>query len=185
MTEWERTGNTAYRDKIKAGMESICKLPGRMFTGPLALGYDPATGVITSECDPNLRTTNHLMTIMGGFEVNNELMDLIPDAEWEDAWLEHATDYKRMAREILRNKFRVSRLAAYSAWKRQDKAAADEAWHDLLTTSEHTVAPPFEIYKVDVPQVPAPLDEATQISTNDAAMWSLDAIYMQEVIPQD
>ncbi len=185
MTEWERTGNTAYRDKIIAGMKSICKLPGRMFTGPLALGYDPATGIITSECDPNLRTTNHLMTIMGGFEVNNELMDLIPDAEWEDAWLEHATDYKAMARKILRNRFRVSRLAAYSAWQRQDKAAADEAWHDLLTTSEHTVAPPFYIYKVDVPEVPAPIDEASQISTNDAAMWSLDAIYMQEVIPQD
>ena len=185
MTEWERTGNTAYRDKIIAGMKSICKLPGRMFTGPLALGYDPATGIITSECDPNLRTTNHLMTIMGGFEVNNELMNLIPDAEWEDAWLEHATDYKAMARKILRNKFRVSRLAAYSAWQRQDKAAADEAWHDLLTTSEHTVAPPFYIYKVDVPDVPAPIDEASQISTNDAAMWSLDAIYMQEVIPQD
>ena len=90
-----------------------------------------------------------------------------------------------MARKILRNKFRVSRLAAYSAWQRQDKAAADEAWHDLLTTSEHTVAPPFYIYKVDVPDVPAPIDEASQISTNDAAMWSLDAIYMQEVIPQD
>ena len=185
MTEWERTGNTAYRDKIHTGMKSICALPGRMFTGPLALGYDPATGVITTECDPNLRTTNHLMTIMGGFEINNELMDLIPDSDWEDAWLEHATDYKEMALKILRNKFRVSRLAAYSAWKKQDKDAADKAWYELLTTSEHAKAPEFKIYKVDVPHVPATLDEATQISTNDAAMWSLDAIYMQEVIPQD
>ena len=185
MTEWERTGNTAYRDKIHTGMKSISNLPSRMFTGPLALGYDPATGVITTECDPKLRTTNHLMTIMGGFEVNNELMDLIPDAEWEAAWLDHATNYKAMARKILRNKFRVSRLHAYSAWKNQDKKSADEAWHDLLTTSEHTVAPPFYIYKVEVPEVPAQLDEATQISTNDAALRSLDAIYMQEVIPQD
>lgn len=185
MTEWERTGNTAYRDKIHTGMKSISNLPSRMFTGPLALGYDPATGVITTECDPKLQTTNHLMTIMGGFEVNNELMDLIPDAEWEAAWLDHATNYKAMARKILRNKFRVSRLHAYSAWKNQDKKSADEAWHDLLTTSEHTVAPPFYIYKVEVPEVPAQLDEATQISTNDAALWSLDAIYMQEVIPQD
>jgi len=29
------------------------------------------------------------------------------------------------------------------------------------------------------------LDECTSISTNDAALWSLDAIYMQEVIPVD
>lgn len=185
MTEWERTGNTSYRDKIVTGMKSICKLPGRIFTGPLALGYDPATGVITSECDPELRTTNHLMTIMGGFEVMNELMEMIPDADWEDAWLDHATNYKQMARKILRNKFRVSRLHAYSAWKLQDKDSAAEAWKDLLTTNEHTVAPPFYVYTVKTPEVPAELHECSSISTNDAAMWSLDAIYMQEVIPQD
>lgn len=185
LTEWERTQNMAYRDKIVAGMKSICKLPSRLFTGPLALGYDPATGIITSECDPTLQATNHLMTIMGGFEVMNEIMDIIPDAEWEDAWLEHATGYKQKAREILKNKFRVSRLHAYSAWKRQDKDSAAEAWNDLLTMKEHTPAPPFYTYKVQAPEVPAELDECSWISTNDAALWSLDAIYMQEVIPMD
>ena len=185
MTEWERTENTSYRDKIQAGMKSICALPSRLFTGPLALGYDPATGIITSECDSTLQTTNHLMTIMGGFEINNELMDLIPDADWEDAWLEHATHYKQKAREILHNRFRVSRLQAYSAWKRGDKALADEAWHDLLTTAEHTDAPRMQISIIEGSEVPAPMHEASPISTNDAALWSLDAIYMQEVIPQD
>ena len=182
MTEWERTGNTKYRDKIKAGMQSICRLPSRLFTGPLALGYDPATGVITTECDPTLQTTNHLMTIMGGFEIMNEMM---PDAEWEDAWLEHATYYKQKALEIRHNRFRVSRLMAYSAWNRGDKAMAAEAWSDLLTRAEHTEAPRTRIVKLLPPEVPAPMDEARPISTNDAAMWSLDAIYMQETIPQD
>ena len=185
MTEWERTGNVKYRDKIKTGMESICGLPSRLFTGPLALGYDPATGVITSECDPKLQTTNHLMTIMGGFELMNEMMEVIPDKEWEDAWLEHATHYKKKSREILRNKFRVSRLQAYSAWKRGDKALAAEAWHDLLTTSEHAAAPRPEVTVIDGHEVPAPLHEMSPVSTNDAALWSLDAIYMQETIPQD
>lgn len=32
MTEWERTGNTTYRDKIIAGMKSIAALPNRLFT---------------------------------------------------------------------------------------------------------------------------------------------------------
>lgn len=185
MTEWERTGNTKYRDKIKAGMQSICRLPSRLFTGPLALGYDPATGVITTECDPTLQTTNHLMTIMGGFEIMNEMMEMIPDAEWEDAWLEHATYYKQKALEIRHNRFRVSRLMAYSAWNRGDKAMAAEAWSDLLTRAEHTEAPRTRIVKLLPPEVPAPMDEARPISTNDAAMWSLDAIYMQETIPQD
>ena len=42
----------------------------------------------------------------------------------------------------------------------------------------------MKIEKLLPPEVPAPLDECTPISTNDAALWSLDAIYMQEVIPQ-
>ncbi|MDE7347018.1 MAG: hypothetical protein K2N48_09820 [Muribaculaceae bacterium] len=37
-----------------------------------------------------------------------------------------------------------------------------------FTTSEHKEVPRMKVY-----------------STNDAALWSLDAIYMQEVIPQD
>lgn len=183
MTEWERTGNTKYRDKIIAGMKSICRLPNRLFTGPLALGYDPATGIITSECDSNLQTTNHLMTIMGGFELMNEMMELIPDRDWEDTWLNHAANYKRKAWELRRNKFRVSRLHAYSAWKNGDRDAAAEAWHDLLTTSEHTEAPRMKVKIIDGSEVPAPIHEAYPISTNDAALWSLDAIYMQEVIP--
>lgn len=183
MTEWERTGNTWYRDKILASMESICRLPSRLFTGPLALGYDPATGVITSECDPGLQTTNHLMTIMGGFELMNEMMEVLPNKDWEDAWLDHATHYKKKSREILHNKFRVSRLHAYSAWKRGDRKSAEEAWHDLLTTAEHTEAPRPEVTLIDGHEVPAPLHEMSPISTNDAALWSLDAIYMQETIP--
>ena len=49
---------------------------------------------------------------------------------------------------------------------------------------EHTPAPEFKIEKVLPPEVPAAMDECKTISTNDAALWSLDAIYMQEVIPQ-
>jgi hypothetical protein len=184
MTEWERTGNTAYRDKIMAGMKSIVALPNRMFTGPLALGYDPATGIITTECDPKLETTNHLMTIMGGFEVMNEMMPMMNYPEWNDAWLDLATNYKRKALEIRQNRFRVARLMAYSAYVNRNNELANEAWTDLFGRLEHTPAPEFKIEKVLPPEVPAPIDECATISTNDAALWSLDAIYMQEVIPQ-
>ncbi|WP_444105996.1 exo-rhamnogalacturonan lyase family protein, partial [Bacteroides sp.] len=97
MTEWERTGNTVYRDKIIAGMKSISALPNRLFTGPKALGFDPETGIITTECDPKLESTNHLMTIMGGFEIANEMMRMIDMPEWKDAWLDHAARYKKKA----------------------------------------------------------------------------------------
>lgn len=185
MTEWERTRNTVYRDKIVAGMKSIAALPNRIFTGPLALGYDPATGIITTECDPKLQSTNHLMTIMGGFEVMNEMMRMIDLPEWNDAWLDLATRYKQKAWELKKSRFRISRLLGYAAYHTRTPQLAAEAWTDLFTRLEHTPAPPFRIETVLPPEVPAPLDECTSISTNDAALWSLDAIYMQEVIPVD
>ena len=185
MTEWERTGNTMYRDKIVAGMKSIAALPNRLFTGPKALGFDPATGIITTECDPKLETTNHLMTIMGGFEIANEMMRMIDIPEWKDAWLDHAARYKKKAWELSHSRFRISRLMAYAAYHLRDRQMAEEAWTDLFTRLEHTPAPSFRITTILPPGVPAPLDECTSISTNDAALWSLDAIYMQEVIPMD
>ena len=185
MTEWERTGNTTYRDKIIAGMKSIAALPNRLFTGPKALGFDPSTGIITTECDPKLETTNHLMTIMGGFEITNEMMRMIDIPEWKDAWLDHAARYKKKAWELSHSRFRVSRLMAYAAYHLRNTQMAEEAWKDLFTRLEHTPAPPFRITTILPPEVPSPLDECTSISTNDAALWSLDAIYMQEVIPID
>lgn len=183
MTEWERSGNTTYRDKITAGMKSIAALPKQLFTGPKALGYDPATGIITTECDPNLESTNHLMTIMGGFEIMNEMMRMIDLPEWKDAWLDHAARYKQKAWEVSHSRFRVSRLLAYAAYHMRDEKMAQKAWTDLFTRLEHTPAPPFKINRLLPPVVPAPMDECESISTNDAALWSLDAIYMQEVIP--
>lgn len=184
LAEWERTGNTAYRDKIVAGMQSIVALPGQIFQGPLALGYDPATGIISTEADPELRTTNHLMTIMGGFEINNELMRMTDVPGWEAAWRDHADRYKEMSLKLNRNRFRVSRLAAYAAFMNGDKEKAADTWHDLLTRKESKVSEPFERYIVNPPLVPASKLEVFPVSTNDAALWSLDAIYMQEVIPQ-
>ncbi|KAB4447752.1 hypothetical protein GAN55_02570, partial [Bacteroides thetaiotaomicron] len=170
---------------IVAGMKSIAALPNRIFTGPKALGFDPATGIITSECDPKLESSNHLMTIMGGFEVMNEMIRMIDLPEWKDAWLDHAARYKQKAWELNHSRFRISRLMAYAAYHKRDALMAKEAWEDLFTRLEHTPAPPFRITKLFPPEVPAPLDECVSISTNDAALWSLDAIYMQEVIPMD
>ena len=185
MTEWERTRNVAYRDKIITGMKSIAAMPNRIFTGPKALGFDPATGIISSECDPKLESTNHLMSIMGGFEVMNEMLQMIEIPEWKDAWLDYTIRYKQKAWELNRSRFRISRLMGYAAYYTRNPEMAKEAWTDLFTRLEHTPAPPFRITTLLPPEVPAPLDECTSISTNDAALWSLDAIYMQEVIPMD
>ena len=62
--------------------------------------------------------------------------------------------------EIRKNRFHVRRLAAYAASHLNDATMAKNAWHDLLHGHD-------------------------DFSTNSAALWSLDAIYMLEVLPTD
>ncbi len=162
LTEWERTGNIKYRNKIKTGMESIASLPHGIFTGPLALGYDPATGVISCEGDTSLYATNHLMTIMGGFELVNELEPMISCPSFYDCWLDHASRYKEMALKIKKNKFLVPRLSAYGAWRTGSTRLNTQAWDDLLNH--------------------LPLGNKKTIWTNDCSTWTVDAIFMKEVL---
>lgn len=160
-TEWERTGNTKYLNKIISGMKSIASLPHRLFSGPKALGYDPVSGIITWEGDSALQNTNHLLSIMGGFEMMNEMLLSINCSEWNNAWLDHATHYKQKALEISKNKFLIPRLQAYSYWKTGNAVSYNNAWNDLL----HNM----------------PFSNRECIFTNDAATWTLDAIFMQEI----
>ena len=159
MTEWERFGTTRYRDKILTGMHSIASLADGIFTGNLAKGYNPATGRISYDGDPSVRSTNHLLTIMGGFEVMNELMPMFNDGKFEACWLDFARRYKQMALDIRHSRFPVRRLEAYAAWHDRDPQRAASAWDALWKQGDHTS------------------------NTNDAALWSLDAIFMQEVLP--
>lgn len=157
MTEWERTGNAKYRNKIVAGMKSIAALPDGLFTGNKALGYRPDTGVLSYDGPAGLCNTNHLMTIMGGFEVMNELLPLQLCPEFNIVWLDHARRYRAMVEKIGRNHFPVRRLDALAAWYDSDAVRANEVWRALLQPRRG-------------------------LSTNDAALWSLDAIFMLDVL---
>ncbi len=161
-TAWERHGNTQCKDKIMAGMQSIAGFRHGFFEGPKALGYNPATGVITNETDSTIQNTNHLMTIMGGFELVNELEMSIPNDGFYQAWLNHASLYKKKALEISKNKFLIPRLNAYAGWRLGKDSLKQEAWDDLL--------------------LHIPLKNTRQIWTNDCATWTLDAIFLKETI---
>lgn len=179
MTQWERTGNTVYRDKILAGMKSIGRLPQGFFTGPTTLGYDPATGIVSYEGDTALQSTNHLMTIMGGFETNLEMMEMIRQPDWERAWLDHATRYTKVGGAH----FRVPKLTAYAAYKTGNRELAVQAWKELFYASGAPRSV-LKMEKIHPPLVLETVDESP-ISTNDAATWALNAIYMMEFIPVD
>lgn len=180
MTEYERTRDVKYRKKIEAGMKSIAALPHGMFTGPGVLGYDPATGILSYEGDTAITSTNHLKLIMGGFELMHELLEMVPDKRFADAYLDHNTRYH----QVTKNRFRISRLKGYAAAKHHDSQLAEETWQDMWRYSRPEQHYRFDPQPVLPPEVPAPMTESAETTTNDCALWSLDAIYLMEVIPQ-
>ncbi|MBR4845920.1 MAG: hypothetical protein IKU98_05825, partial [Bacteroidaceae bacterium] len=179
MTQWERTGDTYYRDMILAGMKSISELPNGIFTGPKALGFDPATGIISYEGDNVIQNTNHLLSLMGGFEVVNEMNVMLPNKEWEKTWLHHAQYYHQKG-----GNFQIPRLPAYAAYQTANPETGEMAWKLLLHRGYPDTITPFETTTIEQPEVLSPQLENPWTGTNGVATWSLDAIYMQEVWPK-
>jgi hypothetical protein len=113
MTEWERTGDTQWRDRIIAGVDSIMAMPywlqtgqknglnpdlpgggiGPLRSGTQLVGYDLATGKLTPIRDPLTKTSlpvsYNLATIMGGGEVMFELVPLLGRKDFATAWLQY------------------------------------------------------------------------------------------------
>ncbi len=115
MTEWERTAETKWRDRILAGVDSIMAMSFWLQTGqrsglnpdipggaigPLrggggaqVVGYDMATGKLTAIRDPLTKAavpaSYNLATIMGGGEVMFELVPLLGRKDFATAWLQY------------------------------------------------------------------------------------------------
>lgn len=162
MTEYERTLNPHYWQKILNGMESISQMPLGMFSGPKALGYDPATGRLSWEGDPKQENVNHLLSLMGGSEFMSELLltEEVPDS-WRNTWLQYCTNYRDNAIRLKKNGYPIARLNAYSYW---------------LTHQPYQYEGALQEYHRGEPT-------PKSFSTNSISTWSLDAIYMLEVCP--
>ncbi len=119
LAEWERTGDTKWRDKILAGVDAIMAMPywlrsgvrnglnpdlgkdenGQPRLGPLkgggamTVGYDPATGKLFPIPDPIARqqvpVNYNLSTIQGGAQVMFELLPLLGRDDFARAWLQY------------------------------------------------------------------------------------------------
>lgn len=114
MTEWERTGDVRWRNRILAGVDSILKMPYWIRSGvrdglnpdipnggigplkgggSMTVGYDPATGRLLPIPDPLTHTqvpvNYNLSTIQGGAEVMFEVIPLLNRPDWAKAWLQY------------------------------------------------------------------------------------------------
>jgi hypothetical protein len=75
-----------------------------------------------------------------------------------------------------------SRLTAYAAHRKKDKALAARAWAEFGDSDKHLDGAPRsgrysgKLTRVAGPAVLNPIDEAPWVSTNDGAQWSLAAM---------
>ena len=170
MTEYERTLNPRYWQKLLAGMQSISSLPHGIFSGPKALGYDPATGIISWEGDSTVTDTNHLLQLMGGFEFMGELllMPEVPDS-WQQTWQQYCAEYRDQAIAKKKNGYAIARLPAFAHWHAAETGAAAAQRRHLLEAA--------------LTELHRGAQSSGSFSTNGVSTWSLDAIYMLEVCP--
>ena len=186
MTEWERTGDTQWRDKILAGVDSLAGMQYGLRSGKnLVFGYDPATGRLYQISDE--AGVYNLATIMGGAEVVFELNQMLDSPTWKKLWLDYCRLYDAPKDVLQREKesgnaegtdgsyTRDGRLAAYLYRETQNPAYLDRAVASLLGTDRPRGREPREAHRVDGPVVLNPIDEGLG-NTNSSAQSGLETI---------
>ena len=187
MTEWERTGDNKWKERIERGMNSFAKMPNMLFTGRQVYGFDPVTAEITlDEQYMDEVNSQHLATIMGGAEMMFELMDLIDNKDFKKAWI-HYCEYYSMPRNdeareekyqrLPTNSFLIPRMTAYAAFQKKDMHLAERAWSEFagrMFGSRSMVS----LTPVEVPYVLNPIEENRGVSTNSVAQWGINAVFI-------
>ncbi|MFT7775047.1 Tat pathway signal sequence domain protein [Roseateles sp.] len=186
MTEWERTGDVRWRNKLLRGMQGIAAMPHGFFTG--SGGYEPTgpnEGALHNVSGDKI-SASHLSAVFGGMEMMTELVELIDVPAFKQAWVQYCDLYNAPREQQVKVlgaphggspvlTVGHSRLTAYAAAQRRDATLAQRAWREFLA-DERFGAKPLKTTRITGPQVLNPVDEAAWISTNDTAQWGLAAI---------
>ena len=183
LTDWERTGNPRSRDRLLGTMADIGTLKYGFLTGEAL--YDLDKGRFDTGREQI--QVSHLSAVFGLVEICSELVDLVPDPEFERAWLQYCRLFLATKAEQVEAVGQPlegiyltqahSRLTAYAAAKLQDRDLAARAWHSFAEGGEHlNHQSAFTLRKIEPPHVLLPVDEAPTVSTNDTAQFGLAVI---------
>ncbi|MFC6062965.1 hypothetical protein [Streptomyces ochraceiscleroticus] len=185
LTEWERRGPKWEKAKARvlSTMETIAAQPNGFVQGSGL--YDLDTGKFAVTEKPAV-SVSHLSAVFGLNELCAELIDLVDNEKFEEAYLDYcryfnATKAEQKARYgadfgslILFQGH--SRLDAYAAHRTEDKKLAQRAWDKFLRSDGYTESAPWKTEKVSGPTALVPGSEAPWVSTNDTALYGLAAI---------
>ncbi|MGL5950783.1 MAG: hypothetical protein ACRCZH_05125 [Cetobacterium sp.] len=188
-TEWERTGNLKYRDKILKGMNYLKERPLKLLSGPSVL-YDPETSEM-EEIKDKSKSEFHMMVSFGAPQIWMEIGELFGDEEWKDMIAEFGEFYTLSDEEIrekTENKLSKDQFSwpmfstamiAYSAKRKNNSNLGKKAWgliEDELNKSSG---------KLITPQIKKSWKELSEdplVTTNCVAQWCLNTIMCLELI---
>lgn len=184
LTEWERTRNPVMRDRLAASMRSIAAQPKGFFTGEGRMNLRSGAFEIAKDAKVSV---SHLSAAFGLPEVCAELIELLAIPEFEAAWVQYCVLYNAPAEQqraetgesfgVLNLQQGHSRLTAYAAHMRQDPQLARRAWDEFYAgVAGFAATQPFEAQRIAGSSTLNPVDEASWVSTNEAAQWGLAAI---------
>lgn len=196
MMEWERTGDTRYRDKMLVGMQDIKDSPLKLISGP-DFEFNPA--------DLHLRYIGeratggtHLQICMGAPQIWMEMADLLEDAEWKQMMAEYGRFYYLPKEEQLKESnnligerefslpFMAAAMAAYGAEYLKDEVLAERTWRYLLHAMIHEGNHQgFQTVTIEECGNHELLKEIPWITTNFVAQWCLNVIVALRFIKND
>ncbi len=185
MAEWERTGDTRYRDYILTGMKDIGAMP-EAFTSRGAFRYDPATKHLYDIGEPNTGVSD-FMVLFGGDQIAMELIQLIDCPEFAHSWYLFSDKW---ARETPGSRYSKLRMTAYAANIAQD-AVLEDAALQLFRESlkfedgDHFPAKPTVIegpmVAERVEETPGRCSFTPAIATPETAQWAINIMTATEL----
>ncbi len=195
MTEYERTLDPRYRNKILAGVESLKGMPLGLGSGP-HLGFDPGTGKLKylGEFTENI----HLSVCMGGPEVWMEAIEAVDCKDLAELVSDYSILYsmsdderKEKYGELIRGKeFRMhcltSGIALAGAALTGNRDLAYKGWKALAESSPlHKSKYGFRaVDKLTETEDGRIINEISWISTGYVCQWCMNTLLGMEWCPE-
>ncbi len=179
MTEWERTGDTRYRDYVLTGMKNIGALTNGLTTH-LAYRYDLKTKQISDMGEPN-KPGGGFMFLFGGDQLAVELMQLIDCPEFAKAWNQMCIRDARNSQDG-NGGYTGARITAYAANLEHDSELGHQAWQYIRNSLKLNGHDRFPVTPnvIDNSSVPRPIEE-NGTDTPGNAQWALSIITTMEL----
>jgi hypothetical protein len=180
MTEWERTGDTKYRDYVLTGMKNIGAMPDA-FTTRLGFGYDLKTKAVTDIGEPNLKA-GEFLDLFGGDQIAMELIQLIDCPEFAKAWAQLA---QKWGADPKWKGYTKMRMTAYAANLTHDEALRDSAVKLMMESLKVNGQDRFpeKPTLISGPVVAEPVEEIL-LDTPGVSQWAINVITTTELVKQ-